>query len=217
MFNFDRYDYWVFDCDGVILQSNSIKSHAFFEVTKSFGDDKAQRFVAWHQAHGGISRYEKFDYFVKTILQKKTQEQAALADHLIQQYSTLCQQALLTCPLVPSVKAFLDQKPSTMPAYVVTGGDQREVRHVFKQRKIDHYFHSILGSPTSKRDNMQQLQEQGALTGRGLFFGDAALDSQLAKLFGLDFIFVSAYSEWREGKAHYPQHSIKNFTELLET
>jgi len=56
------YKTLVFDCDGVVLNSNKIKTQAFYEATKQFGHESAQALVDYHVANGGISRYAKFEW-----------------------------------------------------------------------------------------------------------------------------------------------------------
>ena len=64
------YDTILFDCDGVILNSNQIKSQAFYDVASAYSIPAARELVEYNQQFGGISRHEKFKYFVNAILPK---------------------------------------------------------------------------------------------------------------------------------------------------
>jgi len=86
---------------------------------------------------------------------------------------------------------------------------------VFKQRQLAAYFQAILGSPTSKQQNMATLQADGKFTGRGVYFGDARLDSELAAQFGQDFVFISGASDWPGGLTGSHTGTAVDFTELL--
>ena len=46
--DFKRYHSLIFDCDGVILNSNQIKSDAFYNVAKQFGDIAAKKLLKFH-------------------------------------------------------------------------------------------------------------------------------------------------------------------------
>jgi beta-phosphoglucomutase-like phosphatase (HAD superfamily) len=46
-----RYKTLVFDCDGVILNSNRIKTEAFGQVAMQFGADAAKELVRFHVQH----------------------------------------------------------------------------------------------------------------------------------------------------------------------
>ena len=67
MINIDDYDYFIFDCDGVIINSNQIKNETFKEVLKNENVDLVSDFIKYHQDNGGVSRYEKFLYYYKNI------------------------------------------------------------------------------------------------------------------------------------------------------
>lgn len=208
------YDTLVFDCDGVILDSNRIKTEAFRSVTAPFGAAATARFLDYHHRHGGISRNEKFAYFLDEIVAVAPTERERLLGALLRDYAVICARELLACPLIPGVAALLASIPPRVAAHVVTGGAESEVRAVFATRGLDAHFASILGSPTSKRDNMRLLAETGAFRRRALYFGDAELDMHLAEEFGLEFVFVHGVSDWADGRAHCPHPQIADFTEL---
>ena len=61
----------IFDFDGVILNSHNIKTNAFFEIFKEFGNIKAKQAQKYHLKNIGISRFKKFKYIKKNILKDK--------------------------------------------------------------------------------------------------------------------------------------------------
>ena len=65
--DFKKYHSLIFDCDGVILNSNQIKSDAFYDVAKQFGDIPAKKLLKFHVENGGISRYKKFEYLISNL------------------------------------------------------------------------------------------------------------------------------------------------------
>ena len=69
MFDPSNYDYLIFDCDGVILDSNLLKSRAFAEALPDEPPEFVKLFVDYHKQHGGISRYEKFKYYFRELCQ----------------------------------------------------------------------------------------------------------------------------------------------------
>ncbi|MBK6632552.1 MAG: hypothetical protein IPG33_16790 [Betaproteobacteria bacterium] len=58
-----RFDAIVFDFDGVLAESVDVKTRAFASLYETYGADVVKQVVAWHLAHGGVSRYEKFRHF----------------------------------------------------------------------------------------------------------------------------------------------------------
>ena len=53
----------IFDFDGVIAESVHIKSSAFSDLYKSYGEDIVKRVVKHHEANSGMSRYKKIRYY----------------------------------------------------------------------------------------------------------------------------------------------------------
>jgi len=74
----NQYKTLVFDCDGVVLDSNQVKTQAFFDVAKQYGLEAANKLVEYHVLHGGVSRYKKFEYFIQVILKKKLKKKSLM-------------------------------------------------------------------------------------------------------------------------------------------
>ena len=73
-FPIDGYSSLIFDCDGVLLNSNSVKTEAFYRATLPYGENAARAMVDFHVSNGGISRYEKFNYFLREIVSSEQKE-----------------------------------------------------------------------------------------------------------------------------------------------
>jgi len=203
----------VFDCDGVLLQSNKLKSDAFAETLSGENPKIIREFIDYHQTNGGISRYVKFQYFYTDI-----KKQFSYADDLkkvLQRYADICKNGLLTCEMVPGVFPLLKRlKSNNVPCYIVSGGDQSEIRKVFKQRQLDQYFSIILGSPKNKKDNLAILKGQGVKLVDSFYFGDAESDMTVSVEEKMKFVFVSGYSEWSRGSEIVKIHNHPSITDF---
>lgn len=208
----------VFDCDGVILQSNKLKSDAFATVLEAEAHDATliAEFVAWHQATGGVSRFHKFAHFYRDTLD--IADWQARTKTACDEFGEVVSAGLRKCELVPGVKEVFEQlRAQGIPMLVNTGGAQDEIRAVFAARGLDVYFEEVLGSPETKQANMVSLVQAGLLGQSGIYFGDSALDFELAEEFSLDFVFVNHESEWSEGREVTSANGgtvIQDFTEL---
>ena len=69
------HQFFLIKIVGVILNSNKIKTNAFYEVASKYGQKEADELVNHHINNGGVSRYKKFEYFAETILSDKTIKQ----------------------------------------------------------------------------------------------------------------------------------------------
>ena len=64
-----KYKVVILDCDGVILDSNNLKTEAFKRVlgSKEYDSGLIRKFIMYHKKNGGVSRYEKFKVFIKRL------------------------------------------------------------------------------------------------------------------------------------------------------
>ncbi|WP_029655287.1 HAD family hydrolase [Marinobacter daepoensis] len=188
------YRTWLFDCDGVVLNSNRIKTDAFFRAAEPYGAGYAQQLVDYHVQNGGVSRYVKFQRFLTDIVGRKDYEKEEL-DRLLADYAGFVEQGLLSCEVAPGLDRL---RALTQPArwFIVSGGDQEELRSVFRQRGLDALFDGgIYGSPSTKDDILAALEREGVVDSPAVFIGDSQYDFESARRAGLDFVFVSDWSE----------------------
>ncbi len=209
----NQYQTLVFDCDGVILNSNKIKTQAFYDVAKVYGHQPAQILKDYHILNGGISRYEKFEYLLKNILHKPIVEQEL--ECLLLNFSKEVKKALLTCEVAKNIKE-LRRKTIHAKWLVVSGGDQAELREVFSQRGLDKYFDGgIFGSPDNKDVILKKEKEKGNIIGKSLFLGDSLYDYKAAITAQIDFVFISKWSEVKNWEEHFKNNCYINLTDLL--
>lgn len=210
--NLAHYQTLVFDCDGVVLDSNRVKTEAFRAATLPYGIECAQAMVDYHCAHGGVSRYRKFDYFLDHIVPPGTP--GPTRDELLASYANEVYSGLLSCKIVDGLMELRKQTPSAR-WLIVSGGDQKELRQVFQQRQIDTLFDGgIFGSPDSKDDILAREKAEGNITCPALFFGDSRYDHQAARQAGLDFVFISQWTEFSDWQRYCSEHNIKCYRTL---
>jgi phosphoglycolate phosphatase-like HAD superfamily hydrolase len=195
---FAKYKTWLFDCDGVLLDSNRLKTDAFHQVALEFGQAAADQLVAYHVANGGVSRHVKFRYLQEVILQRPFDE--VLQRRLTDAFSTTSKALLLDCPLTEGCLELLEcVRPAQ--AYVVSGGDQADLEEIFRARNLERYFAGIFGSPRTKFQIIDALKPTLRGAAPVVFVGDSRVDHEAAEYAQADFVFVSRYSEfdgWRE-------------------
>ena len=206
MHDLTAYRTLVFDCDGVILDSNRIKTEAFRLAALPYGDAAADELVAYHVARGGISRYEKFRHFLEAIVPPGTNGPSL--EQLLDSYATHVREGLLTCAVTPELEELRQHTPDTR-WLIVSGGAQDELRDVFAQRELAALFDGgIFGSPDSKDTILARELASGRITGPALFLGDSRYDHVAASAAGLDFLFVSDWSEMPGWSAYMAQHGL---------
>jgi HAD superfamily hydrolase (TIGR01549 family) len=186
----------VFDCDGVLLDSNRIKTDAFYQSTRSFGDTAARAMVDYHVVNGGVSRYAKFKYFLKHIVPVAAPHREHKGiEQLLAQYAAAVKQGLLECAIADSLSELREQTKGAR-WMIVSGGDQAELREVFVTRGIADWFDGgIFGSPDAKPEILDREIANGNIQLPAVFLGDSQYDYQCAKAAGLDFVFIHGWTE----------------------
>ena len=208
-----QYQTLIFDCDGVILNSNKIKTQAFYDVAKVYGHEPAQTLKDYHVLNGGISRYEKFEYLFTNILHKPIDAQEL--EQLLLNFSKEVKKALLTCEVAVHIQE-LREKTKNSKWLIVSGGDQTELREVFFQRKLDGYFDGgIFGSPDDKDTILKNEKDKCNIIGKSLFLGDSMYDYQAAKTAKIDFIFLSKWTEVNNWESEFSNNAYLDLTALL--
>ena len=203
----DKYKSFVFDCDGVILDSNRIKTDAFRKAMIDEPADLVENFIQYHKDNGGVSRYVKLQHYFTDI--KKQEHYAESLEYLLQRFASIVREELINAPMIAGVELFLTLcRRNDIPCFVNSGGDQQELRDVFSERGIDIFFTQILGSPTTKQENLAKLKLENRLIQPAVFFGDAYSDYIAATAYELDFVYVSSASEWEEGADFCSQKNI---------
>lgn len=188
----------VFDCDGVLFDTNYIKSDSFAEVIGKEYPLHVDEFIKFHNANGGISRYEKFNWFFRDFLNESKWEE--LSNSASSKFANLLKSKLLDAKILPGVVELLNAlRNRGIECHVISGGDHDEVNQLIYDRGLSQYFMKVLGSPITKITHLDNLKAAGLLQKPGLFIGDANSDLEAAKAHDLYFIFVSNYSLWKHG------------------
>tara|TARA_Y100001968_G_C19437772_1_gene760769 strand:- start:767 stop:1432 length:666 start_codon:yes stop_codon:yes gene_type:complete len=215
--NITNYKAIFFDCDGVILNSNKIKTQAFKSATSGYGESLTNDLISYHLLNGGISRYEKFNYFLSNIypISSDIKRKAAL-NNLLDLYSKDCLNGLLKSEVTYGLKYFREITYN-IPWFIVSGGDQSELNYVFKKKLISKYFDGgIFGSPDSKDKIIKREIKRNDIRQPSLFLGDSKLDHQVSILNCLDFIFVSKWTEFNSYRDYCNDHSIKIISRIYD-
>ncbi len=214
MLRLTEYKTLVFDCDGVILNSNQLKIQAYFDVATKFGanQQQAKALVDHHVALGGISRYPKFEFFLREIMKQPVTKEAI--DSLLGAFTVEVKLLLMGCEIAPDLMTLRQMTPDAK-WMVISGGDQAELREIFQQRKLTHVFDAgIFGSPDNKDQILAREIAHDYLVKPALFIGDSRYDYQASTKAGLDFVFLSDWTDVEDWQSFCAEQNIQVLNHL---
>lgn len=204
--NVAGYKTLIFDCDGVVLDSNRVKTQAFYNAALPYGPVAAEKLKRYHTANGGISRYRKFEYFLSEVVADDADGPAL--ESLLDSYALEVRQGLLNCKVADGLIE-LRQRTCNSKWLIVSGGDQHELRDVFAARGLFELFDGgIFGSPDNKENILQREFAAQNITKPALFLGDSRYDHVAAASLDIDFLFIRSWSEFKEHASYCSANNL---------
>ena len=177
----------IFDYDGVIAESVHVKTEAFAELYKPYGEKVVQKVIEHHEANGGISRFEKFKIYHKDFLGKEIDQ--LKIDALAKKFSNLVLQKVIDSPYVKGAYDFIISNYQKYDFHISTGTPTNEIEITLKEKDIRKYFKEVYGSPEKKGIHVKKILEQNNYKkSEVVFIGDALTDRDAAKKNGINFI-----------------------------
>lgn len=219
--NLQQYSTIIFDCDGVVLDSNQIKTEAFRSAAEPYGSIAADALVAHHVANGGVSRYKKFSTFIEAILPEYAPNAVAGKDgpnieQLLSNYAKSVRAGLMSCAIADGLEALRAATPQAR-WLIISGGDEEEIRQIFAKRGIAQLFDGgIFGSPDTKDQILAREIESGTIRKPGLFLGDSHYDYTAASAANLDFVFIHGWTELPNWNRFVVNTRIRTVSKLID-
>ncbi len=197
MLQLNKYEIYIFDCDGVILDSNQLKIEAMKNALEAhFSDIKLiSECIDYFRNNFGKSRFHHVSYFLDSILNIEEDQKGEIEQLILKDFSKQCRSLYLIADLTPGFLAFLEQCKGKK--YVASGSQQSELRDVFAQRGLDVYFDGIFGSPTQKIEIIRHILDKEK-SSNAVVFGDAAADLEAAINNGCFFVAYLPFSYIRQ-------------------
>lgn len=193
MRHLSKYETYIFDCDGVLLDSNLLKIDAMGKALKHAGVDHSttKLCLQYFASNFGKSRYHHVWYFCESILGKYdcTDEfKKIILTHFNDECDTLYFKADKT--------AFVDDALHVLKGdrYVASGSEQGQLRRVLLDKFPADMFIGVYGSPTSKLQIVEGILDGPAARVDSVLVGDSLADLNVAVAAGIDFVGYLPYS-----------------------
>jgi phosphoglycolate phosphatase-like HAD superfamily hydrolase len=176
----------ILDFDGVVIESNAVKTEAFRRVFMRF-PEHFEAMMAFHHAHVSLSRFAKFEHLL--ALMGRADDTALHAD-IAEDFSRRVLEGIMAVPMVPGAEAFLRRVTPVIPVYLVSVTPADELERILVQRDLAHWFRDVFGCPpwTKPAAIRDVLEREGVAPGDALLIGDSAGDQQSAQMTGVEFL-----------------------------
>lgn len=177
----------LFDFDGVILDSMPIRDFGFREIFKEFEQKLVDKLIVYNNLNGGLSRYVKIRYFYEELLGKEISEEKV--QEFAEKFSQIMRKELPNKKyMIKETIEFIEKYHSRYRLHIVSGSDGNELRFLCKKLGIDSFFLSIAGSPTPKKELVNNvLLNNSYKKDETVLIGDSINDYEAADMNGLDF------------------------------
>jgi phosphoglycolate phosphatase-like HAD superfamily hydrolase len=171
----------LWDFDGVIMNSMPVRDKGFEVILKQYPSEQVEELMLFHRLNGGLSRYVKFRHFFEVIRKESITEDEILI--LASSFSEIMLEELLNPSLlIQDSLSFIKENAIKYNMHVVSGSDEKELKHICNELNLSDFFRSIKGSPTTKIINVGNLiSENGYKHNETLLIGDSINDAEAAQ------------------------------------
>lgn len=198
---------FVFDKDGVLVDSEPIKLALFERMFEGVGDVHQQAIRAFNRGHVGLARADKLRHILGEILRVEDLE-AQIEDYLDRSYHFI-RDALIRAPAVAGVVEFIKATPNRK--FVCSAAIAPEVDDQLVSLSLLDAFEGVYAFPHKKADVLRRLKEEHQRP--VVFWGDTLLDLNAARQAGVSFIGVQK-TDHRTFAAHAGVTTIADFTDV---
>jgi len=176
----NKYSTIFWDFDGVILNSDKVRTEGFKYVFDSYSKKEIDMLINYHIINGGLSRYEKIEYFSQKILDKRLNDEEK--KQYAQLYGNYCRERLCNKNLlIRSSINFIKENHKNFNFHLVSASDEKELIYLCSNLDIKKYFKSISGSPVNKIENIKRLlKSNNYIESKCCLIGDSINDKVAA-------------------------------------
>jgi len=212
---FENKRFYIFDFDGVLVDSVEIKTEAFSALYASYGDEVVKRVITHHRKNGGMSRFDKIRHYHSNFLDEKLSDANVIEISNI--FSSLVVEKVVAAREIPGASMFLDQHCTSDSCCILNSATPAiEVNKIVERRNLGKYFQGIYGSPDSKIQNIEAASGLFNIDmDEAVFFGDAKSDFEAALHYGIDFIGIGSYMKNYLADSGLEYMVFNNFQEMM--
>lgn len=174
------------DFDGVIKESVEVKTQAYVNIFKHFGEDQERRVSAHHEANGGMSRFEKIPLYLSWVKSVVTSEDIEL---YCSRFAENVVKSVISSNWVPGAREYLEANWQKQVFVLVTATPQSEIEFILRELGISEWFDQVHGAPKLKFNIVAATLQELDVESRGcIYIGDSKTDKEAAESNKVEFI-----------------------------
>jgi phosphoglycolate phosphatase-like HAD superfamily hydrolase len=181
-----KYKAFVFDFDGVIVESNKIKKTLFFEIWDEYRDDE----IINNVLSAGGTRYEIIESLYYKLIPQYFQKEKTVKEY-ITEYTKKSEVLISSLKINQEIYQLLVKEYKNKLFFINSATPTKTLQVICHNLNISHYFKAILGVEDNKKQNFYNISHKYNISlDEMLFFGDMVSDQDVAVALRIDFIPV---------------------------
>tara|TARA_B100000780_G_scaffold269647_1_gene228644 strand:- start:1103 stop:1741 length:639 start_codon:yes stop_codon:yes gene_type:complete len=185
----------LFDCDGVILDSNNLKIKAIQETLNEISYPESLRELAIQnfRQNFGRTRLRHFHVFFEMLSNYKSSPESQTDIYeAVKIYGDKVKALYPSSDIIPETLNFI-KKIEINNLFVVSASDQEELRQVFSIKLPHIPIKNIFGGPESKSNNIKFILSKKN-TNNAILYGDSLHDLEAANKCNINFFGLLKFS-----------------------
>ena len=190
--NFESYQVFVFDLDGLILDSlNDLSKCLVGAVSNYATQSEIEAFQKYDIKNPGASRFTKVDYFLEKIVQEKDPNPKRI--EILKDFAERSFDARKNAKISNGFEKFV-VKFQHLNHILLSNCDNSQITVVSDHHGISKYFNSgIIGTPPSKELRAEAIRSEFP-NSQILSLSDSESDAIIARKSDFDFLYVNEFA-----------------------
>lgn len=206
--------YFVFDMDGVILNSLDNLSSCLIKAIEPFcqSDEQYKIFSKYDRENPGLSRFEKTDFFLESLTNSSHLNTGKIKQQILNQFNSYSLEARLTSQLDECIYS-LPQKIAPRNLILLSNCDNTQLRVIAAHFGFHQIFGGgLLGTPPSKKNRFIDLVNNSK-SSAFVSISDSESDAIIARSLNVSFVFIQCFAR---DKAPWLNGGEKKFQTIRE-
>ena len=206
--------FFVFDMDGVILDSLDNLSNCLIKAIEPFcqSNEQYQTFSKFDKENPGLSRFEKTDFFLASLPNISHVKTEKIKQQILDQFDSLSLNARLSSTIDEST-FILSKTIAPKNLIVLSNCDNSQLTTIAAHFGFHQIFSGgIIGTPPSKKNRFSDLVTKHS-SSAFVSISDSESDAIIARSLGVAFAFIQNFAR---DQALWLKNNENRFQTILE-